>query len=33
VGKLESGKLKPSVALAKKLEHLMKIRLFETDSS
>ncbi|HVP24301.1 MAG TPA: multiprotein bridging factor aMBF1 [Conexivisphaerales archaeon] len=33
VGKLESGKLKPSVALAKKLEHLMKIRLFETESS
>ena len=33
VGKLESGKLKPSVSLAKKLEHLMKIRLFETDSS
>ena len=33
VGKLESGKLKPSVALAKKLEHLMKIRLFETDTS
>ncbi len=33
VGKLESGKLKPSVTLAKKLEHLMKIRLFEADSS
>ena len=33
VGKLESGTLKPSVPLAKKLEHLMKIRLFETDSS
>jgi putative transcription factor len=33
VGKLESGKLKPSVALAKKLEHLMKIRLFETEAS
>ena len=31
VGKLESGKLKPSEALAKKLEHLMKIRLFEKD--
>jgi putative transcription factor len=33
VGKLESGKLKPSVALAKKLEHLMKIRLFETETT
>jgi putative transcription factor len=33
VAKLESGRLKPSVALAKKLEHLMKIRLFETESA
>jgi len=33
MAKLESGKLKPSVALAKKLEHLMRIRLFETETS
>jgi len=32
IGKLESGKLKPSVQLAKKLEHLMKIRLFEIEA-
>jgi len=29
IAKLESGKMKPSIALAKKLEHVMKIRLLE----
>ncbi|MEM0116938.1 MAG: multiprotein bridging factor aMBF1 [Conexivisphaerales archaeon] len=29
IAKLESGKMKPSIALAKKLEHVMKVRLLE----
>ncbi|MDG6929510.1 MAG: TIGR00270 family protein [Nitrososphaerota archaeon] len=29
VAKLESGKLKPNVQLAKKLEHTIRVRLFE----
>jgi putative transcription factor len=29
IAKLESGKLKPSIPLAKKLEHVMKVHLVE----
>ncbi|MEM0075397.1 MAG: multiprotein bridging factor aMBF1 [Conexivisphaerales archaeon] len=31
IAKLESGKLKPSIQLAKKLEHVMHIRLFDRE--
>lgn len=33
IAKLESGKLKPSIQLAKKLEHIMKIKLLEKQES